>query len=451
MEKNSKNRITLTALIVFIVIGVFIVLLMVSTVTEEKGVTSKNTTVIKNLVDISPSPVVQNNTITNQVVEVEPPIVIENMEDSFSLEFLKMENNKSNMIYSPLSIKYALGMLAEGANGNTKIQIDNVIGRLNFTKYKNIEKILSLANGIYIRDTYAQYVKQSFRDNMINNFDAEVKYDPFNNADNVNSWIENKTFGILKNVLTDDIVTQSEMLLINALAIDMNWANEFDEGRTSGLPFYKENGENINATTMQKETKSEDISYYKDDNITAITMDLKKYNDTQLEFMAIMPEKNLDEYIKTITLKDVKEITNKLEKASNTPNGIEISIPKFEFNYNLQLKEDLKRLGIEDAFNSEKADFSNMADTSLFVSKAIHKADVKFSEEGIRAAAVTIFAMEKNSMLLPEYQPITVRIDKPFMFLIRDKATGEIWFVGTMYEPNLWENDKVEYKYSTEY
>ena len=373
------------------------------------------------------------------------------MDIDFSMSFLKLENDKQNMIYSPLSIKYALSMLSEGANGNTKTQIDNVIGRLNFTKYKNIEKILSLANGIYIREDFSQYIKENFRDNMINNFDAEVKYDPFNNADNVNSWIENKTFGILKNVLTDDIVTQSEMLLINALAIDMNWANEFDEGRTSGLPFYKENGENINATTMQKETKEEDIFYYKDDNITAITMDLKKYNDTQLEFMAIMPEKNLDEYIKTITLKDVKEITNKLEKASNTPNGIEISIPKFEFNYNLQLKEDLKRLGIEDAFNSEKADFSNMAEIGLHVSKAIHQADIKFSEEGIRAAAVTIFAMDKNSMLLPEYQPITVRIDKPFMFLIRDKATGEIWFVGTMYEPNLWENDKSEYTYNLEY
>ena len=110
-----------------------------------------------------------------------------------------------------------------------------------------------------------------------------------------------------------------------------------------------------------------------------------------------------------------------------------------------------KKLGIEDAFDREKANFSNMTETSLFVSKAIHKADVKFSEEGIRAAAVTIFAMEKNTMILEEYVPITVKIDKPFMFLIKDKATGEIWFVGTMYEPNLWENDKVEYKYSTEY
>ena len=445
MQKDRRNKISLTMLIIFILIGIFAVILMFSSIAEDKKVGDINSAIVLNQVV---EPIIENNNITNQI---EAPIVIESMEDSFSLEFLKMENNKSNMIYSPLSIKYALAMLAEGANGNTKTQIDNVIGRLNFTKYKNIEKIISLANGIYIREDFAQYVKENFRDNMINKFEAEVKYDSFSNANNVNSWIENKTFGILKNVLTDDIVTQSEMLLINALAIDMNWVNEFDEGRTSGLPFYKENGENINATTMRKETKSENISYYKDDNITAITMDLKKYNDTQLEFMAIMPEKNLDEYIKTITLKDVKEITNKLEKASNTPNGIEISIPKFEFNYNLQLKEDLKRLGIEDAFNSEKADFSNMAEIGLHVSKAIHQADIKFSEEGIRAAAVTIFAMDKNSMLLPEYQPITVRIDKPFMFLIRDKATGEIWFVGTMYEPNLWENDKSEYTYNLEY
>ena len=400
MEKEKKNKISLTVLVVFILIGVFGVLLMVSSVMEEKKIGEMNSVIVLNQVV---EPIIENSNIINQI---EAPIVTENMENSFSFEFLKMENNKSNMIYSPLSIKYALAMLSEGANGNTKTQIDNVIGRLNLTKYKNNDKILSLANSVFIKDEYSQFVKENFKDNL---------------------------------------VQRSKMILINALAIDMEWANTFDDNDTWGNPFYLENGEQINATTMNKETSSEDISYYKDDNITAITMDLKEYDNTQLEFMAMMPEKNLDEYIKTITLKDVEEITSKLEKASNTKNGVDVSIPKFEFNYELKLKEDLQKLGITDAFSSEKADFTNMAETSLYVGEAIHKADVKFSEDGIRAAAVTVFAMFENALPTEEEQPIRIKIDKPFMFLIKDKKTGEIWFVGTVYEPNLWENDKAEY------
>lgn len=440
MEEKKKNKIKLASLIVFILIGIFVVLLMVLSFTEDKKVGDINSVIVLNQVV---EPIIENSNVTNQI---EQPIVIENMENSFSFEFLKMENNKSNMIYSPLSIKYALAMLSEGANGNTKAQIDNVIGRLNLTKYKNIDKILSLANGVFIKDDYSQYVKENFRDNLLNKFDAEIKYDGFRNAKKVNSWIEDKTFGILKDIVNDNIIQRSKMILINALAIDMEWENEFDDDDTWGNTFYLENGEQINATTMNKETSSEDISYYKDENLTAITMDLKEYENTQLEFMAIMPEKNLDEYIKTITLKDVEEIISKLEKATNTKNGVNISIPKFEFNYELKLKEDLQKLGIEDAFSSEKADFTNMAETSLYVGEAIHKADIKFSEEGIRAAAVTVFAMTDMALPMEEEQPIKINIDKPFMFLIKDKKTGEIWFVGTVYEPNLWENDKAEYR-----
>ncbi len=98
-----------------------------------------------------------------------------------------MENKKENMIYSPLSIRYALQMLNEGANGNTKSQIEKVIGNTNLRKYDNINDVLSLANALYIRDTYSQYVKDEYKNKLLNNYNAEIKYDAFKSADNINN------------------------------------------------------------------------------------------------------------------------------------------------------------------------------------------------------------------------------------------------------------------------
>ena len=106
----------------------------------------------------------------------------------FSMQFLQLENNKQNIIYSPLSIKYALNMLNEGANGNTKTQIENVIGNLSLTKYNNIDEVLSLANSVYIRDTYSKDIKEEYIKTLNDKYNAEINYDSFANANNTFSF-----------------------------------------------------------------------------------------------------------------------------------------------------------------------------------------------------------------------------------------------------------------------
>lgn len=367
----------------------------------------------------------------------------------FSFKFLKMENKKENIVYSPLSIKYALQMLNEGAKGNTKTQIENVIGNTNLVKYDNRNNILSLANALYIRDTYSQYVKDEYKNKLLNNYNAEIKYDTFKNADNINNWIENKTFGQIKNMLRDDIVTNpnNKMFLINALAIDMEWKEAFAGKDTHRATFYLDNGKEMDATMMNQETKSEDISYYKDNKITAISMDLKQYENEQMEFIAIMPNDSLSNYVENFEVDTLKHITENLTLASETKNGLDISVPRFSFDYKLNLEEDLQTLGITNAFNPDLADFSNMSNKNpLWVGGALHKANIDFTEKGVKAAAVTVIYMEAGMVLADEESPIEIKMNRPFMYLIRDKKTGEIWFVGTVYEPNSWENDKADYK-----
>lgn len=242
---------------------------------------------------------IANVTENNNTVSENPIITTDTKMDDFSIKFLQIENNQKNVIYSPLSIKYALKMLQEGSDGNTYNQIEKIIGNLNVPTYKNIDKKLSLANGIYIRDTYSQFVKQDFTNALVTKYNAEVKYDKFENATNVNKWIEDKTLGIIKNMLKDDLVQDpnTKMLLINALAIDMEWKSGFDFNDTYGREFYLEDGKEMIATTMYKKTSSDDVSYYVGENVTALTMDLEKCEDTELEFMVIMPDKDLKQYV----------------------------------------------------------------------------------------------------------------------------------------------------------
>ena len=440
-EKNNTIKINLITMIVLIVIvivivtGIISVILNKSKSSKENEVAEQKTSQFENKAENTTSIYTEVDTDTNTDID-------------FSFEFLKMENEEENIVYSPLSIKYALKMLSDGANGNTKTQIDRVIGNANLTKYNNIDNVLSLANALYLRDVYGRFVKDDYKNTLVNKYNAEIKYDGFENANNINKWIEDKTFGQIKNMVQDEIVTNpdTQMLLINALAIDMAWKDEFEAEDTNGGTFYLIDGNTINATMMHKQTKSDNISYYKDDDITALAMDLEEYEDEQMEFVAIMPNDNLSDYIENFSTNDYENITDNLTLASESNEGLNITIPRFSFDYNLKLKQDLKNLGITDAFEPG-ADFSNMADTTLCVDEALHKSNIDFSEKGVKAAAATVIVMMENAVAVSEDEPVEIKIDKPFMYFIRDKKTGEIWFVGTVYEPDSWENDSDDYQY----
>lgn len=434
MEDNKGFKINFFTLLIILMVLIAIVVMFVL-FTRSSGKSKGNTTYANNTNNVEHENKVRSNY---------------NMDKTdFALNFLKMENNKSNMLYSPLSIKYALNMLKDGAQGNTQKQIDNLIGNEKVTKYENIGKTLSLANSVFIRDTFSNNVKENYKELLLKSYNAELKYDSFKNAKSVNNWIEKQTLGQIKNMLKDNTVSNPDckMILINALAIDMEWANSFSEEDTHGSPFYLENGEEIKATMMNRKNESDNVSYYVDNNVTALSMDLKEYDNVQMECIVIMPESNLHDYVSSFSLDALDKINKDLKKASDTKAGVDISIPRFSYDYDLSLKDDLIDLGVKDAFDSSLADFSNITDKSEFyVSDALHKANIDFSEKGVKAAAVTVIGINEL-MAFEEERPIEININKPFMYIIRDKETNEIWFVGTVYKPNLWENDKADYEY----
>jgi len=389
-------------------------------------------------------------TATEKEDPIQDPVQDPVQNDSdFEFSFLKIENNKENMLYSPLSIKFALKMLEEGADKNTYAEINKLVGNTELPKYTTIDKNLSLANGLFIRNTYYDHVKTEYITTLKEKYNAEIKKDEFKNAQNANQWIEDKTLGIIKNMLMDELVQNpnSVMLIINALAIDMEWVSQFSDDKTHGETFYMDNDQEMTATMMfKKEVRNQGIKYYKDDDITVVTMDLQDYDGIQFEFMAIMPNENLSTYVENVSKEQISQLDKNLKLSSDEQDGVNIKIPKFKFDYSLSLKQDLNNLGIKDAFDEINADFSKMADVKeLYVSEALHKADIEFTEKGVKAAAVTVFAMAPNSLPIPR-NPVEVVINKPFMFVIRDKSTKDIWFTGTVYKPNSWEDDKENYE-----
>jgi serpin B len=181
------------------------------------------------------------------------------------------------------------------------------------------------------------------------------------------------------------------------------------------------------------------------EDYTIVSLPLKKYEDTSLEFVAILP---LKEDIHSFVTSD--DFNAKLEKAlssmENLPTDKDyyVYLPRFKYNRGTSLEKDLQKLGVTDAF-LPVADFSKIAETKLVVDKVLHKADIELSERGIKAAAATVITLRDNAMI-EQRERVNLTFDKPFMYIIRDTKTNELWFVGTVYEPLKWENVKDDYK-----
>ena len=376
---------------------------------------------------------------------------LSNVTGDVNFGFLKLEPNQQNLVYSPLSIRNGLALLSAGASGNTKTEIDAILGDETIPKYQN-DSQTSLANAVFIRDTFKNNVLPAYTSQVQDKYDGEVIYDSFDSSQQMDDWVSNKTFKLINSI---GIQPRSDlkMVLANALAIQLDWKHQFSTDDTQGEGFTKYDGTKEIVTMMSKHTIADDIKYYIDENIKSITMPLKSTAGTELEFTAILPSDSLDNYVKNVSTSDIESIINNSTSASIPERGVKIFIPKFKYDYELGFEEDLKAMGMQAAFSQERADFSNMASVPLYVGTAIHKANIDFSEDGIKAAAITAFAMLETAALddEPQAQPIVISLDRPFLFVVRDKANGAIWFTGTVYEPNLWENDKETYRPDYDY
>lgn len=375
----------------------------------------------------------------------------QDIKQEFNIKLIKEVNktNKTNYLISPYSIEIALNMLKVGAKGNTLKEIENLIGNRKINNV-TIKNRVSVANAAFIKNEYKKYILDSYIKNLKNNYNSELLYDEFKTPKVINDWVNNKTNGMIDKIL-DNIDNRFVLGLANALAIDVEWNSPFECTRTTNEKFTKKDGKSYEVEMMHKELEDNDNKYLKNDNATGVIIPYKSYNlkngeevfenGNTLEFIGILPNDDIDSYIDNLTNDELNNLLSSA-KIANDSLSINLSLPRFKYDYEIEDFIDvLKNLGINEAFDKEKANFSNIIPKnieSLYVGEAIHKTHIDFNEKGTKAAAITYFGMFKNTMMPKEKETINIEFNKPFIYIIRDKETKEMLFFGTVYEPNEW-------------
>ncbi len=383
-----------------------------------------------------------NNNINNKpnntnvpddlVISDTPP----NLNDEFEYNMIHLVNNyNDNYLISPFSIAYALSILRDGASGDTKTQIENALGNYKLDKITNIENRISTANALFIKNEHKNDIRTEYTDNIKNNYDAEIIYDEFKTPDVINNWASNKTYGMINNVV-DQIDKDFVLGIINSLAIDVEWKNQFNEKSTSKELFTKLDNTQVEVDMMHT---SEDVIYIENENAKGIIKDYKKYNDIELQFIAILPNNNIKDYINNFNKNELSSLLNN-QKGISDNYEIQLSIPKFTLDFDYKdFKKDLITLGIQDAFNPSKAKFEAIetsdSNLNLYVNQAVHKSHIELTEAGTKAAAVTYFGLFKNTAVR-DNTVIRIEFNRPFLYLIKDKNSDNIWFFGTIYNLN---------------
>ena len=168
-----------------------------------------------------------------------------------TLKLIKEINEEENYLVSPYSIKIALGMLKEGAKENTFTEIDNFIGKINYKDLSSKGKI-SVSNGLFVKNKYKELVETSFTDTLKDKYKSEIIYDEFSSPKVINDWTNEKTNGMIKNVL-DEMDPNFVTGVINAVAIDLKWESPFECENTKQVKFTKNDGTELDVLGQKDE------------------------------------------------------------------------------------------------------------------------------------------------------------------------------------------------------
>lgn len=358
----------------------------------------------------------------------------------FCVELFKAAASEKgeNILLSPFSVSLALAMTLNGAEGNTKTQMENILcggfDRAALNEYlhtytaglPNGEKArLVPANSVWFCDDGRIEVKKDFLQTVKDYFSSEVFKETFDDLidDKINSWVDEKTEGMIKKLI-EEVDPDTVMFLVNALTFDAEWKDIYDEYATrEGLDFTNADGKVVKADYMYS---GEDV-YITDGSAEGF---IKPYKGGRFAFAALLPKEGMpiDEYIKGLTAEGLAETLENKKTAIVTA-----ATPKFKSEYGISLVDVLKALGMPDAFEPGIADFTSMADSEvgqLYIGDVIHKTFIEVDERGTKAGAATAVVMKAESAMDGEIHNIT--LDRPFVYMIVDTENNIPIFIGAL-------------------
>lgn len=362
-----------------------------------------------------------------------------NRTGDFAFEFFKKLNDKEasdkNMFVSPLSLHMALGMLLNGANGQTADEIQKTLklngislADANATYLKLIEGLpkadpkvtLGLANSVWNRNTFQP--ETDFVNILKNSFKAEASQFSGSDATPLNTWASDKTNGKIKKVL-DNIEPQMVLFLMNALYFKGDWTTSFDEQKTTDYPFQLAESKTKNVRMMQMKSK---ISFANRDGYFAYEL---PYGNGRYAMTVLVPigTQRVNDLVTKLSATEWNQLKQDLKVVDN----LSIGLPRFTLEYEVYLNEVLEKMGMPSAFLPNVADLSKISKTQkLNVGFVKQNTYVAVDEKGTEAAAVTTIGVELTSL------PQTYYADRPFVFIISEKTSDTVLFMGKIVNPS---------------
>jgi serpin B len=368
------------------------------------------------------------------------PIADSNNIFAFKLYDEVKKDPRGNLFFSPFSISTALAMTYAGARNETEKQMGHTLhfslqqdifhleyktylGKIESDTGRNLT--MGIANSLWIGNSLKLLPR--FSEIAKIDYNAEAKNVDFANSEQarqeINSWVEQKTNDKIKDLIKPGLIGgDTRVLLVNAIYFKGKWAAPFKKDSTKKEEFYKSKSDSGKAEFMHNTKK---YKYYQDDNLQAV--ELPYAGDTASMVIFLPKEKNR---IKNIENQLDNSYYSKIVSAMYSQKVI-LALPKFKTTVAVELAGALSDMGMPDAFGS--ADFSGISHEPLAISHVIHKAFIDVNEEGTEAAAATAVTMKLMAMR-PMPTPV-FNANHPFIFVIRDNATGSILFMGKIIDP----------------
>ena len=366
-----------------------------------------------------------------------PESLVINAGNQFGFAFFQQARQAApdaNLFLSPFSAAMALGMTLNGAAGTTldamraALQLGSApLGEVD-ASYRSVIDLLrgldattefQIANSIW-SDSGFPFLA-SFLATARASFDAEVRSLDLQapaTLGTINDWVSDKTRGKIPTIL-DQIGSNEVMFLINAIYFKGKWRLPFDPKRTRSAPFHAADGSTQSVPTMSLEPAP--LRYASGSDYEAVEL---LYGNGAFAMTIVLPGagRTLADLAATLDAAHWATWTGALHEAK-----LGLTLPKFRLEYKRELKQDLSALGMGIAFDPDRADFSGLADPAagrLYLTRATQKTYVDVNEEGTEAAAVTSIGIGVTSA------PLTIEVNRPFLFVLRERLSGTIFFIG---------------------
>lgn len=348
--------------------------------------------------------------------------------------FKESADSDENTLISPVSVMAALSMTANGAKEDTLEQMENVLGmskqELNLYMYSYLNSLpqgdkykLKLANSIWFRDEMS--VKKEFLQTNANYYGAEIYKADFNNrtCKDINMWVNQNTDGVIPNIV-DKISDNAVMYIINTLAFEAEWDSVYKESDIETGVFTKEDGTKQSAEFMYDTL----FGFVCDEKAKGF---VKKYKDDKYAFVALLPNEGVtvSEYIKELEEDSIYNLLNNIQY-----DEVITAIPKFETEYDVDMVDCFKKMGMKDAFDDRNANFKDLGtcdgNLNIYISEIKHNTFISVGEMGTKAGAATVVETNNGGNISsPKWK---ICLDRPFVYMIVDMENNIPLFIGTM-------------------